>query len=75
MKMSNDLSEMHIDFYPGLVLVVTNNDFLDKVGGIELDKNTVRFMESVKPTGDLIEQFKRVLVEGLDKIKKYNDNY
>ena len=75
MKMSDDWSDMHIDFCPGLVLIVTNNDFLDKVVGIELDENTSRFMESVKPVGDLIEQFRVSLAEGLDKIKKYNDNY
>ena len=75
MKMSNDWSDMHIDFYPGLVLVVTENDFLDKVGEIELDENTSRFAESVRPAGDLIEGSRVALVEGLDKIKKYNDNY
>src|SRR3989344_6212129 len=47
MKMSDDWSDLHIDFYPGLVLVVTNNDFLDKVGEIELDENATHFIESV----------------------------
>ena len=75
MKMSDNWSDMHIDFCPGLVLVVTNNDFLDKVGEIELDENAPHFMESVKPAGDLIEQFRAPLVDCLDKIKKYNDNY
>ena len=75
MQMSNDWSDMHIDFYPSLVLVVTNNDFIDKVGEIELDENATRFSESVKPAGDLIEGFRTTLAEGLDKIKKYNDNY
>ncbi len=75
LKMSNDWSDMHVDFYPGLVLVITNNDFLDKVSEIELDENATHFSESVKPAGDLIEGFRTTLVEGLDKIKKYNDNY
>lgn len=75
MQMSNDWANMHIDFYPGLVLVVTHNDFLDKVGEIELDENATRFAEFVKPAGDLIEGFRATLAESLDKIKKYNDNY
>lgn len=75
MKMSNDWADMHMDFYPGLVLVVTDNDFLDQVVEIELDENATRFSESVRPAGDLIEQFRAALVESLDKIKKYNDNY
>jgi hypothetical protein len=75
MRMSNDWSDMHIDFYPGLVLVVTNNNFLNEIGEIELDENAPRCMESVKPAGDLIEQFRGSLAENLDKIKKYNDNY
>lgn len=75
MKLSNDIDSMHVDFYPGLVLIVTNNDCFERVGEIELDEHTSRFAESVRPAGDLIEQFRSILAEGLDKIKKYNDNY
>ena len=75
MEMSNDLSEMHIDFYPGLVLIVTDHDFLDRVVGIELDENTSHFEKAVKPAEDLIEGFRGTLLGSIDKIKKYNDNY
>ncbi|OGZ96910.1 MAG: hypothetical protein A3I44_01095 [Candidatus Sungbacteria bacterium RIFCSPLOWO2_02_FULL_51_17] len=75
MKLSEDCAGLHMDFYPGLVLVVTENNFLDAVKEITLDKNARRFAETIKPAGDLIERFGGALVEGLDKIRKYNDNY
>lgn len=73
MGLSDDIDGMHLDFYQGLVLIITNHDFLDDVSGIELNKNTANFMESVRPAGDRIEKFRNYLIKCFKQIRKYND--
>ena len=37
LKLSDDLSDLVIDFYPGHVLLTTKHDFLDGLSGVKLD--------------------------------------
>lgn len=75
MQLSKDLGGMHLDLYPGFVMIITSHDFLDKVSEIELDEQAPRFLELVRPAGDRIERFRKYLTDGVNKIQKYNDNY
>lgn len=75
MRLSNDIDDMHLDFYPGLVLIAAGEDFLNKVVEIELDGQAPRFLELVRPAGNRIDEFRTRLTESFDKIRKYNDNY
>ena len=73
MNLSNNISGMHFDFYPGLALIITNYDFFDEVSAIELDKHTANFMENVRPAEDKIEKFRNRIVKSFKQIRKYND--
>ena len=75
MKLSDDLPDMNIDFFPGFVMIVSSYDFFEGVDRFKLDENTYDFQEKIKPGIDKIEQFREYIRNEFSQVQKYNDNY
>ncbi len=73
LKLSDDLSDLVIDFYPGHVLLTTKHDFLDGLSGVKLDETTSTFEERLRPGLETLEGFRTYIDDRLNAIRKYND--
>jgi len=73
LELSGDLPGMHLDFYPGSVLVVSSTDFLDGARRVRLDRDAPRFEEPIRSWIDEVETFRTNVGERLHRIAKYND--
>lgn len=73
MLMSDRIGGMHIDFYPGFMMIITKEDFLSGVHEIELDRQATRFLELIEPAVNRIETFRTSLADGIAQMRKYND--
>ena len=73
LELSRELQGMHLDFYPGFVLVASKEDFLDGAPRVRLDRDAPRFEERIQPWIDGVESFRVAIDNGLRRIAKYND--
>lgn len=73
LELSRELRGMHLDFYPGFVLVASKEDFLDGAPHVRLNRDAPRFEERIQPWIEGVESFRVAVDNGLRRIAKYND--
>lgn len=73
MEMSDAIGAMVLDFYPGFVMIMTEDDFTDHLYEIELNRNTSGFAEAASSFIADIENFRSRIADGIAGIAKYND--
>lgn len=67
-----NLDGVVLDFYPGMLLVGTEENFLGD-GSVTLDKNAPQFEERIKSFGEGIEKFRAYIDGAVNTFRKYND--
>ncbi|OHB20565.1 MAG: hypothetical protein A3J67_00290 [Parcubacteria group bacterium RIFCSPHIGHO2_02_FULL_48_10b] len=67
-----NLDGVVLDFYPGMLLVGTEHDFLGD-GSVTLNENAPRFEEEANRFGEGIEKFRAYIDGAVNAFRKYND--
>ncbi|MDO8599236.1 MAG: hypothetical protein Q7S02_03955 [bacterium] len=67
-----NLDGVVLDFYPGMLLVGTEHDFLGN-GSVTLDEHAPQFESQLTHFGDGIEQFRSCIDGAVTTFRKYND--
>lgn len=67
-----NLDGVVLDFYPGMLLVATEHDFLGD-GSVTLNEHAPQFETRLARFGDGIERFRSTIDGAVDTFRKYND--
>ena len=67
-----NLDDVVLDFYPGMLLVGTDDDFLGD-GSVTLDESAPQFEAAVNRFGERIERFRAYIDGAVNTFRKYND--
>jgi len=73
MMFSEGLPGMHLDVFPGHVLIVSELKFLDHPPRIKLNCDGAGFESRIAPWIEDVETFRATVDDGLSRIAKYND--
>ena len=73
MMFSEGLPKMHLDVFPGHVLILSELEYLAGPPRIKLNRDGAGFESRIGPWIDGVETFRTTVDDGLRRIAKYND--